>query len=214
MSAVTKLEARAVKTEHGRDDARLARKGRGRRIEQFHGKELRARRKRATAETETNSRRGRKLFRADQTIDPELFRSPIQMQLTALGPLPFLSGSTSNEIFCPSFSEASPGLLDRGDVDENIPPPIARLDEAITLVGIEELDSALLRHDAFPSGHGQIAGRGAPRQTTRGLQFQKMQSTRPVSRSADWWNVLLQAEHRRGFFPVNGYAFAKLPNCY
>src|SRR5271166_4704278 len=72
------------------------------------------------------------------------------MQVDRLGAFALLVRLHLERDFLPFVQRSQSGLLDGGDVDKNIPPTIARLDEAIALVGVEELDCALLRHDAFP----------------------------------------------------------------
>ena len=52
-------------------------------------------------------------------------------RLTALGPLPFLSGSTSNVMRCPSVKSIQSGPLHCGDVNEHIAAAVIGLDSAI-----------------------------------------------------------------------------------
>src|ERR1700760_3762007 len=58
-------------------------------------------------------------------------------RLTAFGPLPFLSGSTSNEMRCPSVRSFPPAPL---DFSKPAAPAVVRLDEAVAPFPIEELD--------------------------------------------------------------------------
>ena len=75
-------------------------------------------------------------------------------RLTALGPLPFLSGSTSKRDALSLGEVLQSRALHRRDVNEHVAAAIIRLDEAIAALTIEKLDG--------PShGHREILPRTA-----------------------------------------------------
>src|SRR5262249_15831019 len=58
-----------------------------------------------------------------------LARQPVMTRLTAFGPLPFLSGSTSKEMRCPSVSDLSPARSTAGTwPNTSRPPPSGLMD--------------------------------------------------------------------------------------
>ena len=148
-------------------------------------------------------------------------------RFTALGPLPFLSGSTSKEMRCPSFERLEPGPLDRGDVHEHVAPAVVRLDEAVAALGIEELDRTGHCHRETPlpvvarrrpprrdgsAGHSQAGKASAvpasvtpPAPTGGGTSkppAEKLDQIQPVEK---WRNYISPAE------PVEAVAAALAP---
>ena len=101
-------------------------------------------------------------------------------KLTALGPLPRLSGSVSKEMRAPSSRRVDAGALDRGDVHEHVLAAVIGLDEAVALLRVVELDGAALAHRKSPNVRDNKNGatrveahRGEARKTVRNAEGEK-----------------------------------------
>ena len=138
-------------------------------------------------------------------------RQPVTTRLTAFGPLPFLSGSTSKRDALAFVQRLQPRAFDRRDVDEHVASAIVRLDEAVTALAVEEFDRTGHCHRETPSpwllrrrpprldgsaGHSQTGkasagtglghSAGLPKEVERQSPAQRLTYVAPLERGQTW----------------------------
>ena len=185
-SAISRFEA-----EQARGDSDLADERRGRRVQERQHGSVPMRWRRSTSTRAGNWPDGQGKDRT--AIRGQRRSQPVITRLTAFGPLPFLSGSTSKEMRCPSFRDLRPGPLDGGDVHEDVASSVIRLDETVAALGIEEFDRTCHGHRETP--FPVVAPPSAPAARRLGRTFAIGESRRP-SRPPSLRRPPLEAERQ------------------